>query len=53
MLRIIKKFLAVYERSSAVFETGAICNHEFITVEDYKAQIFAWNCKNLCKTYNK
>lgn len=29
----------MYERSSAEVETGAICNHEFVIVKVYEAQI--------------
>lgn len=44
-----KKISAVYECSSAVFETGAIWNHELITVKDCKAQILLETVKTCAK----
>lgn len=44
-----KKISAMYECSSAEFETGAIFNHELIIVEDYKAQILLETVKNSAK----
>lgn len=49
MLRIIKNSSAFYENSSAMFETGAIFNHELIVVKDCMAQIFLETVKNSAK----